>query len=88
MYDINSISELEKCLGGQDAIAKWLHISQPAVAMWKNRKQIGTGWHMRIYAKVRAKGKTINPKVFGLSEEEAAGLAGKSKSNGRSHRAA
>jgi hypothetical protein len=69
-YDINSIEELIEALGGDTAVAGMFGISQPAVANWKARGQIATGWHMRLYAEVRRMGLSINPAVFGLTEEE------------------
>lgn len=74
MYDIDTIDDLVDRLGGDTAVADWLGISQPAVANWKARQCIGSGWHLRIYARVREMGLSINPAVFGLTEEEARGL--------------
>ena len=75
MYDINSIEELVDALGGDTVLAAELGMSQPAVANWKVRHQIATGWHMRLYAEVCKRGLTINPQVFGMTEEEFGPLA-------------
>ena len=74
MYDIKTIDGLVDALGGDTVLARDLGISQPAVANWKVRGQIGAGWHMRLYAKIRARGLTIDPNIFGLTEDEAIGL--------------
>lgn len=74
MYDINTISELIDELGGDTAVAQWLDISQSAVGNWKQRNCIATGWHMRLYAEMTRRKKTINPAVFGLSEDDAPNL--------------
>lgn len=74
MYDIDTIDALVDELGGDSRLAEDLGISQPAVANWKARGQIGAGWHMRLLAKVFERGKTINPAVFGMSEREAKAL--------------
>ena len=75
MYDINSIDELVEELGGDTALALKLGISQPAVANWKIRQHIGPGWHMRLYAELTGRSRTVNPCVFGMSEEQFAPLA-------------
>lgn len=70
MYDINTIDDLVDALGGDSVLAESLGISQPAVANWKVRQQIGAGWHMRLFARLAELGMTVNPTVFGLSEIE------------------
>ena len=74
-YDITSIDGLIRTVGGDSPgadrrVAEWLGISTAAVLMWRSRGEIPTGWHLRLYAKVRACGRTIDPQVFGLSSEE------------------
>lgn len=76
MYDINSIPELIDELGGDTVVARWLGISQPAVAQWKARNQIATGWHMRLLAELTRRGKTVDPVVFGLTADDIAPLVG------------
>ncbi len=74
MYDIKTIESLITELGGDTVLAADLDISQPAVANWKVRGEIPSGWHMRLYARVIAMGKTIDPAVFGLTPQEAAAI--------------
>jgi hypothetical protein len=74
MTDIKTIEQLVDFFGGDTALADMLGISQPAVAQWKSRGHIGSGWHLRLYAEIRRKGATVEPSVFGLTREEAAGL--------------
>jgi hypothetical protein len=74
MYDIKTIDGLISELGGDTVLAADLDISQPAVANWKVRGEIPSGWHMRLYARVIAMGKTIDPAVFGLTAQESAAI--------------
>lgn len=73
-YDINSIDDLVDELGGNVRIGSWLGISSEAVSMWKARRHIAPGWHLRLAAALRRRGRSVNPEVFGMTEEEAAGL--------------
>jgi len=79
MYDINTIAELIERLGGDTTLARHFGITQPAVANWKVRGEIGAGWHMRLYAMARRMNLTINPAVFGMSEAEFDPLGPKQK---------
>lgn len=71
---LHTIDELIDFLGGNTALAEMLGIDQSAVSQWKIRRQIGSGWHLRLLSEVRARGADVHPSVFGLSEEEARGL--------------
>lgn len=75
MYDINSIEELIDALGGDTVLASELGISQPGVGNWKVRGFIPPGWHMRLFAELRKRGQTMNPEVFGMTEDEFGPLA-------------
>lgn len=74
MIEITTIDALIDALGGDTAVANWLGISQPAVANWKVRGQIASGWHLRILARLKQEGRRVDPALFGLSREEAEGL--------------
>lgn len=74
MYHIRSIDELITALGGDTVVADWLGISQPAVANWKVRGQIASGWHLRLLAETRRRGLSVDPAVFDLREDEAGDL--------------
>jgi len=74
MTHIGTIAELVEFFGGDTALAAMLDISQSAVAHWKLRKQIAAGWHLRLLAEISRRGATVDPEVFGLSEDEAIGL--------------
>lgn len=80
MYDINSIDELVEAFGGDTALANELDVSQPAVANWKARGHISSGWHLRLFAEVHRRGKTVAPHVFGLTEEELEPFIGSGRS--------
>lgn len=71
MQQIKSVEEVVDALGGDTQVATWLGISQPAVAAWKSRESIPGGWHLRIYARLLAMDIECDPKVFGLSVDEA-----------------
>lgn len=72
-YDINSIDELIRELGGPSAVGAWLGISQAAVSNWTapTRRSIPPGWHWRLAAAARKRGKTVAPAVFDLDDDEA-----------------
>jgi hypothetical protein len=74
MKHIRTITELVDFFGGDTALAVMLDISQSAVAHWKLRDQIAAGWHLRLLAEIGRRGATVSPTVFGLSDDEAAGL--------------
>jgi hypothetical protein len=74
MYDINSISELVGELGGPLELGEQLGISQEAVSNWSVRSAIAGGWHIVLAAMIHRKGKTINPRVFNLTEKDVEGL--------------
>lgn len=73
MYNINDISDLWAHYGGQTAMARRFGVSQPAVAMWRDRG-IPPGWYMLIWLDCKSKGVSINPSLFGLDDHPAAGL--------------
>lgn len=74
MQQIGTVEEVVDALGGDTQVAAWLGISQPAVAQWKIRGEIPGGWHMRIYIRLLSMGLDCDPKVFGLSAEDALAL--------------
>lgn len=76
MKHISSIHELVDFFGGDTALADRLDISQSAVAHWKIRGRIAAGWHLRLLAEVRARGATVCPSVFGLTDPQLEGLFG------------
>ena len=71
IYDVNSIDDMVRELGGNTAVAEWLDISQEAVSNWKSRGAIPPGWHLRLVASMRRRGRTVNPALFGITEDEA-----------------
>ena len=70
MYDINTISELVDALGGDTRLGADLGITQEAVGNWKLRGHIPPGWHVRLIARVHARGKSVAPSVFHLTEDD------------------
>jgi len=71
MKIIQSIEELVSFLGGDTVLADLLGISQSAVAHWKIRGRIASGWHLRLLAEIRSRGADVHPRVFGLEDHEA-----------------
>jgi hypothetical protein len=74
MQHVETVEDVVDALGGDTQVAAWLGISQPAVAAWKSREAIPGGWHLRIYARLLAMGIECDPKVFGLTADEASVL--------------
>jgi hypothetical protein len=74
MHEISTIDELVDALGGDTAVARWLNLSQPAVANWKVRGEVPAGWHLRIFARLKQERRMVDPVIFGLTREEARGL--------------
>lgn len=70
MHDIETIDHLIKEMGGPTKLGAWLGISQEAVSAFVHRG-IPTGWHVRLIAELKRRGRTINPDVFGISDEDA-----------------
>lgn len=71
MTHIRTIDELVAFYGGDTVLAEKLGISQSAVAHWKIRRRIATGWHLRLLADLRSQGVTVDPVVFGITDQEA-----------------
>jgi predicted transcriptional regulator len=71
MKRITTIPELIEALGGDTLVADMLGISQSAVAHWKLRNQIASGWHMRLLSEAIDRGYRVEKSVFGLAEHEA-----------------
>ena len=70
MYNIRTIAQLVTALGGDTALSERLGICQEAVANWKARNAIPGGWHLRLYSECLGKGKSVDPRVFGLREKD------------------
>lgn len=70
MYDIKTVEDLITLLGGPTKIGDWLGVSQESVSFWK-RRGIPAGWHLRLFAEVGRRGKTVAPNVFGMTETDA-----------------
>ena len=74
MAQIETIDHLIDELGGPSEIGRWLNIGSNAVTNWSLRGEVPSGWHLRIYIELCKRGRTVNPAVFGLTDEEAAPL--------------
>lgn len=71
MHDIGTIDDLVRALGGPSALGEFLGISQEAVSNWKARQDIPPGWHLRLFVELQRRGKSVDPRVFGLRGSEA-----------------
>jgi hypothetical protein len=71
---ITSIEALVDELGGNTVLGCALGITPEAVANWKARGSIPTGWHWRLLAMARKRGKHVAPSVFGIDDDVAADL--------------
>lgn len=74
MYDINSIDALVAELDGPSELGALLGISQEAVSNWTVRGSIPGGWHVRLVAMLYRRGKSVDPRVFALTEQDVEGL--------------
>lgn len=70
MHDIETIEHLIEEMGGPTKMGAWLGISQEAVSAFKVRG-VPPGWHVRILAEMRRRGKSLNPDVLGISDDDA-----------------
>lgn len=74
MYDINTVRQLVKELGGAAELGRQLDMTKEAIEHWYVRNHIQPGWHLRFYIEMCRRQKTINPKVFGMTEKDFAPL--------------
>ena|SRR5665647_1563300 len=74
-YDIETAYGLIKAFGGFEATAAEYGIATEQVERWAVSGFISTGWHLRMFGRVCAMGKTIAPSVWGFSEDDEAGQA-------------
>lgn len=68
VMQIRTIDELIEAFGGASELGRWLGITQEAVSNWKIRREIPTGWHLRLLVEARSRGWEIDPGVFGFSD--------------------
>lgn len=71
MKHITSIDDLVEFFGGDSKLAEMIGLDQSAIAQWKRRGSIGSGWHLRLLAELTKRGATADPVVFGLAPEDA-----------------
>jgi len=74
MYDIKSISDMVTELGGPSELGAILGITQEAVSNWVARDYVPGGWHMQLAAILYRRGKSVDPRVFNLTEKDVEGL--------------
>jgi hypothetical protein len=74
-YDIETVYGLVKTFGGFEATAAEYGIATEQVEKWAVGGFIQPGWHLRMFGRVCAMGKTIAPSVWGFSENDEAGQA-------------
>lgn len=71
MYDIGTIEELIHEFGGPTKMGNWLGISQEAVSAF-TRRGVPTGWHLRIAAELKRRGRSFDARaIFGADEDDA-----------------
>lgn len=70
MERITTIPEFVDACGGDSTLAKQLGLTYKAVAQWKARNHIASGYHLRLLAYAKKRGINVAPSVFGLSEED------------------
>jgi hypothetical protein len=74
-YDIETVYGLVKAFGGFEATAAEYGIATEQVEKWAVSGFIGTGWHLRMFARACAMGLTVNPSVFGFWDDHEGGQA-------------
>jgi hypothetical protein len=75
-YDVETAYGLAEAFGGIDGLADYTDAAPQAVKDWTISGRMPMGWHLRLFAKLAAMGKTVDPAVFGFdaNAEEAQAL--------------
>jgi len=71
VHDINSIDELIDAFGGPCGAAQRHGISPQAVCNWAMRGFVPPSRHVQVIVAVKRMGRSLNPGVLGISEDDA-----------------
>jgi hypothetical protein len=71
MYDINTIDELVQALNGPTCAAQWAGTKWPsAISNWVSRGYVPPSRQLRLLIEMKRRGKTINPALLELTQED------------------
>ncbi len=74
-YDVATVFGLIEEFGGIEIVAEEYGVPDDSEREWAVHGNIPTGWHLRMFGKLCALGKTVDPTVFGFREEDRAAVA-------------
>ena len=70
VYDINTLDELIAALDGPVKGAQWAGAGASAICNWRARGYVPPSRHLPLLIELKRRGKSINPALFELSEED------------------
>jgi opacity protein-like surface antigen len=68
-YDVATVFGLIEEFGGIESVAEEYDVPTDSVRGWAVHGNIPTGWHLRMFGRLCAVGKTVDPTVFGFRED-------------------
>lgn len=74
MTQITTITGLVAALGGARDVAAWAGIEDTAVYNWVSRGEIPQRWLIPLLIEVRRRELRVDPRIFGLSDDDYAVL--------------
>jgi hypothetical protein len=74
-YDIATVFGLLEEFGGIERVADAYDTPEDVVRAWAIHGHIPNGWHLRMFARLCAMEKTVDPVVFGFREDSEAARA-------------
>lgn len=80
---IDAFGGAKKPADNNKAVAVWLGLNTSAICNWRERKNIPSGWHLRFYLEAEKRGMDIDPRVFGIEDEDAGTSRQKKAARGR-----
>jgi hypothetical protein len=74
-YDIATVFGLLEEFGGFKQVADEYDQPEAVVRGWAVSGHVPNGWHLRMFARLCAREKTVNPAIFGFREEDKVAVA-------------
>jgi hypothetical protein len=74
-YDVATVFGLIEEFGGIESVAEEYGTPDDSVREWAVHGNIPTGWHLRMFARLCAMEKTVDPAVLGFREDDRAAVA-------------
>lgn len=69
-YDINTVEDVVAALGGAEPAAEWAGCGESGIYNWIARNCIPPSRHLRLMVRFKREGRTFNPALFELSDDE------------------